>query len=185
MVMSTPSSLRSTHGVDRDALVRVVEPVVRAHGAELVDVELKSEQHGWVLRVFVETAGAAEHNLSTRDAAVDLELCANVSRDLSPALDVADLVSHAYHLEVSSPGVERALRTERDFARFAGQRAKIKVREAVAGQRVFVGTLDGVAGGKVRVSEGKRTHELPIASVEKAHLLFELAPQPKGAKKKH
>ena len=84
------------HGIDRDALLRVVEPVVRAHGAEVVDIELKPDRGGWVLRIYVEKAGASANNLSTRDAAVDLELCADVSRDLSPALDVVDLIPHAY-----------------------------------------------------------------------------------------
>ncbi len=164
--------------------MRVLEPVVHAHGAELVDLELKPEQGGWVLRVYVEKAGAAEKNLSTRDAAVDLELCANVSRDLSPALDVADLIQHAYQLEVSSPGVERPLKTERDFARFAGQKAKLRLHQPVQGQRVVVGTLEGVgAGGVVRVlADGKRTVEVPFGAIEKARLVFELGG---GQKKKH
>jgi ribosome maturation factor RimP len=109
-------------GTDLAALTRVVEPIVRAHGAEVVDLELRSERGGWILRVYVEKAGASENGLSTRDAAVNLELCANVSRDLSPALDVADLIAHAYELEVSSPGVERPLKTPRDYTRFAGQK---------------------------------------------------------------
>jgi ribosome maturation factor RimP len=177
----SPIPSRSLHGIDRDALERVVEPVVRAHGAEVVDLEVKSEQAGWVVRVYVEKAGAAANNLSTRDAAVDLELCADVSRDLSPALDVADLIPHAYSLEVSSPGVERPLRGERDFIRFGGQKAKLKLREAVNGQRVVVGILEGVSNGTVRVKEGGRTHEVPLASVDAARLVFELAASPKGA----
>jgi ribosome maturation factor RimP len=166
-------SPHSLHGIDRDALQRVVEPVVRAHGAEVVDLELKPEQAGWVLRIYVEKAGAAEHNLSTRDAAVDLELCADVSRDLSPALDVADLIPHTYSLEVSSPGVERPLRGKQDFVRFAGQKAKLRLREPVAGQRVLVGVLDGVADGRVRVKDGSRLHEVSLASVDGARLVFE------------
>jgi ribosome maturation factor RimP len=164
------------HGIDRDALQRVVGPVLRAHGAELVDVEFKPDRGGWVLRLYVERAGAAEKKLSTRDAAVDLELCANVSRDLSPALDVVDLIPHAYSLEVSSPGIERPLKKEADFVRFAGERAKIKVRQPVGGQRVFVGRLGSVVDGKVRV-DGV---EVPIEAVESARLLFELPTHPKG-----
>src|SRR6202012_4770934 len=68
------------------------EPVARAHGAELVDVEFRAERGGWVLRVYVEKAGAATQGLSTRDAAVNLELCADVSRALSAALDAVDLI---------------------------------------------------------------------------------------------
>jgi ribosome maturation factor RimP len=174
----TPS-LATPHGIDRDALLRVVEPVVRAHGAELVDIELKPDRGGWVLRVYVEKAGAAAAALSTRDAAVDLELCANVSRDLSPALDVVDLIPHAYSLEVSSPGVERPLKTAADFARFAGQKAKVRLRDPVGGQRVIVGILQGFADGKVRVSESGRTHEVPLAGIDRARLVFELTPQAK------
>jgi ribosome maturation factor RimP len=169
--MSHPVS--QLHGIDRDALVRVVEPIAHAHGAEIADLELKPDRGGWVLRVFVEKSGASANNLSTKEAAVDLELCANISRDLSPALDVVDLIPHAYSLEVGSPGVERPLRAERDFVRFAGQKAKLKLREPVDGQRVLVGSIDGVDGGRVRIKEGSRVHEAPLGSIESARLVFE------------
>ncbi|MGA7122752.1 MAG: ribosome maturation factor RimP [Polyangiaceae bacterium] len=172
------------HGIDRAALERVVEPITRAHGAEVVDMELKPDRGAWVLRIYVEKAGAAENNLSTRDAAVDLELCANVSRDLSPALDVADLIAHTYRLEVSSPGVERLLRNEKDFARFVGQKAKLKLREAIDGQRVLVGALDGISAGKVRVALGTQTREVPLSLVESARLVFEFGSSGKD-KRKH
>ena len=177
-----PPSSSSLHGIDRDALHGVVDPVARAHGAEVVDMELKPDRGRWILRVYVEKAGAAANNLSTRDAAVDLDLCANVSRDLSPALDVADLIPHAYFLEVSSPGVERPLRVARDFVRFTGQKAKLKLRESVDGQRVLIGILDGVQGGSVRVKEGSRIHEAPLSSIESARLIFEFGGE---HKKKH
>jgi ribosome maturation factor RimP len=172
------------HGFDRAALQRVVEPIAHAHGAEVVDLEFKPDRGAWVLRIYVEKAGSAALRLSTRDAAVDLELCAKVSRDLSPALDVADLIPHAYHLEVSSPGIERPLRDERDFARFAGHRAKLKLREAIDGQRVVIGALDGIADGKVRVALGSHTHEVPLSSVESARLVFEFGSSGKD-KRKH
>jgi ribosome maturation factor RimP len=173
--MPTHASSR-TPAIDRAALLRVVGPVVLAHGAEVVDVEFRPEHGGWVLRVFVEKAGASEHGLSTRDAAVSLELCANVSRDLSPALDVADLIPHAYRLEVSSPGIERPLRAERDFLRFTGHKVRLKhhpVAGSPAGERMVVGLIEGVVDGRVRVVDGKRTHELPLSSIESARLVFE------------
>jgi ribosome maturation factor RimP len=178
-----PSSLQ---GIDRDALQRVVDPVAHAHGAEVVDMELKPDRGRWVLRVYVEKAGAAATRLSTRDAAVDLDLCASVSRDLSPALDVADLIPQAYVLEVSSPGVERPLRTEHDFVRFTGEKAKLRLRDPVDGQRVVIGILDGVQSGQVRVKEGSRVHEVPVASVDTARLVFEFgASGGREHKKKH
>ncbi len=177
-----------TLGPEHDALQRVVEPVVRAHGAEVAGIDLRAEREGWVLRVYVEKAGAEAQGMSTRDAAVNLELCANVSRDLSPALDVADLIPHAYHLEVSSPGVERPLRNERDFVRFAGQKAKLRLRDrAVEGQRVLVGDLAGVTDGAVQIVVGPRSHAIPLASIESARLVFEFGPQGRDSrdKRKH
>jgi ribosome maturation factor RimP len=166
-------------GVNRDALMRVVDPIVHAHGGELVDIEFRREQQGWVLRLFVEKQGATEKHMSIRDAAVDLELCAGISRDLSHALDVADVIPHAYHLEVSSPGVERRLRSEADFVRFAGEKAKIKLREPIvvdpsgARQRVLVGTIGAVGKAALSFVEGGKTHEIPLASIESARLVFE------------
>jgi ribosome maturation factor RimP len=182
------------HGIDRPALDRVVEPIARAHGAEVVDVEFKPERAGWVLRISVERAGACERLLSTKEAAVSLELCAGISRDLSPALDVADLITHPYHLEVSSPGVERPLRDERDYVRFKGAKAKLKLTvpleaEGANGHQrppaaVVTGVIDGVTeDGKVRLVDSGRTEEVPLSMVERGRLVFEFgtATHPAGS----
>jgi ribosome maturation factor RimP len=194
-----PHETTTLHGIDRAALLRVVEPIVRAHGAELVDLEFKPDRGGWVLRLYVEKEGALAGRLSTRDAAVDLELCAGISRDLSPALDVADLIAHAYHLEVGSPGVERPLRREGDFERFAGEKVKLKLHRDAASapvpsvppdlsngaaaeprpSRVVIGTLTGFIDGKVRVEDSGRTRDVPLASIESARLVFEFGPRGK------
>ncbi len=167
--------------IDTTRLRAVIEPIARAHGADLVSVELKNES-GWVLRVFIEKSGTES---------ADLELCSNVSRDLSPALDVADLIPQQYHLEVSSPGLERPLFGEADFVRFAGRKVKIKLRhDSASTQKVFIGTLGAITSpqagtpgtdGKLAVQEGARTHQVPLADVEKARLVFEMT---KGSKRK-
>ncbi len=166
-------------------MLAVVDPIVRAHGAEVVDIELKSEV-GWVLRVTVEKLGAESARLSTRDAAVDLELCSSVSRELSAALDVADLIPHRYSLEVGSPGIERPLRSEADYVRFAGERAKLKLRSgAVDGQKVVTGVLTGFAEGHVLLEEGASNHRVPLLDIVSARLVFEFGPPTKpGAGKK-
>ena len=74
---------------------------------------------------------------------VSHEDCERVSRDLSATLDVADCIHHTYRLEVSSPGIDRPLRREHDFARFAGQEAKIRTTDPVEGRRNFSGVLAG------------------------------------------
>lgn len=177
---------KSTPFVDRDRLAAVIDPVVRTHGAELVDLELKNE-NGWVLRVFVEKLGASAERMSTKQAAVDLELCAAIARDLSPALDVADPIAHRYHLEVSSPGVERPLKKEADFVRFAGEKAKLKLRAGVGGQKVLVGVLGPVKDGVLELDDGVRRYPIPLEDVVTARLVFEFGPASKpshGGKKK-
>ncbi len=176
-----PSAAKTTTpGIDRDRLSAVIEPIARAHGAEVVDVELKSDLGGWVLRVYVEKQGSADSALGTRDAAVDLGLCADVARDLSPALDLDDaLIPHRYNLEVSSPGVERALKTARDFARFAGLKAKVKLTAAVRGQKVLRGVIGASAGGEITICQDGDTYAFPLDHVESANLVFEFGPAAK------
>jgi ribosome maturation factor RimP len=163
--------------LDRARLDAIVEPIVRAHGGEVVDVEFKSEQGGRVLRVYVEKAGAAASNLSTEAAAIDLELCTAVARELSPALDAVDLIPHRYCLEVSSPGVERPLRHERDFVRFAGKKAKVKLHTAVKGQRVLAGVLGPVENGSFSLLDGSHAYAIALDNVANARLVFEFGPR--------
>ncbi len=163
---------------DRERLATLIAPIVASHGAELCDIELKNE-NGWVLRLSIERLGAQEKKLSTKDAAVDLEICSNVARDLSPALDLADPIPHRYHLEVGSPGVERPLRTAQDFGRFLGETAKLKLRTSVAGQKVLVGKLAALEGNVVTVQDGATSHPVSLDEVVSARLVFEFGPAPK------
>jgi ribosome maturation factor RimP len=178
----------SALGIDLERLATVVEPLARAHGAEIVDYDWKREPGGWILRVYVEKLGSAEGNLPTEQASVDLGLCAKVARDLSPALDVADFIPHRYHLEVSSPGVERPLRRKRDYVRFEGKKAKLRlVRATPSGQKVLTGMLGPVSGERVRVTEcggDARAHDIALDDIGSAHLVFEFGPTPKPGKKK-
>lgn len=169
---------KSTPVIDRARLHAVIDPIVRAHGAELCDFELKNE-NGWVLRIYVERLGAAEQKLSTKAAAIDLDLCAAIARDLSPALDVADPIPYRYHLEVGSPGVERPLRKAEDFVRFAGEKAKLKLRAGVAGQKVLTGRLGAVERGVLTLEDGTRSYPVPLEDVVSARLVFEFGPAPK------
>lgn len=151
----------------------------------MVDVEYKSDQGGWVLRVFVEKLGAAESNASTEQAAVDLSLCSDIARELSPALDAIDLIPNRYHLEISSPGVERVLRGARDFVRFAGKKAKVRVHNAVKGQKVLVGILGPIKGDSLSLQDGDHTYDIALDNVSAARLVFEFGPAPKPGKQKH
>jgi len=166
--------------IDRERLQAVIEPVVSAHGAELCDFELKNE-NGWVLRIYVERLGALANKLSTKDAAIDLDRCSSIARDLSPALDVADPIPYRYHLEVGSPGVERPLRKADDYVRFCGEKAKLKLRSGVAGQKVLVGKLGSLdaTAGILTLEDGAKSYPVPLEDVVSARLVFEFGPAPK------
>ena len=139
----------SDHVIDK---VRdFAEGLLPTMGLELVEVQFRREGHGWVLRLFID-----------REEGVTVDHCADVSREVGQFLDVEDLIGHPYHLEVSSPGLERPLKSMRDFKRFVGKKAKIRMHENLGGQKVFVGIiseateeaiqLDLEEGGKVRVA---------------------------------
>jgi ribosome maturation factor RimP len=152
--------------VDMQKLQELCEPVVTGQGYELVDLEFRNEPgSGWVLRVFID-----KH----QEGGVSLDDCASVSRELSAVLDVADAIGPAYSLEVSSPGLNRPLKKEADFARFIGKKAKIRTRHPVGeSRRNFSGTLVAVAGGKVKIDVGDQVCEVPVEDVEKANLVYE------------
>ncbi len=163
--------------------MRVIDPVAHAHAVDVVEVTFKPERGGWVLRVSIEVAGSTEPG-----GGVTIDRCADLSRDLSAALDVAEVVRQAYSLEVSSPGVERPLRTAAEFARFAGRRAKVVLSEAGPdGQFSYDGAIARVEGESVVLAlEGGHEALLPLGAVKRAHLVFEFGPAPrpgsKGAK---
>ncbi|HVU03312.1 MAG TPA: ribosome maturation factor RimP [Polyangiaceae bacterium] len=164
----------SLKGLDRDRVISVVEPILRAHGVDAVELIWRSDSQGWVLYLTVERPGSADPA-----AGVTLDLCAEISRDLSAALDVADCIPGArYRLEVGSPGIDRALYGVRDYARFAGKTAKFKLREPVDGQRVLRGALHGMSeDGFVLLTADGKEHRLAPAIIESGKLTldFDLA----------
>ena len=177
-------------GVDLTRIRAIVAPVISAQGVLLADLEWLTDRSGWVLRVTIErhvvdggSAPKPPAEVFDPTGGVTLEDCVAVSRGCSALLDAEDFIAQHYHLEVSSPGVDRPLRTEADIVRFVGQTAKIKLRQpAPDGQRVLRGVIDAAPAGSVAmIVDGKRL-EVPYADVAEANLVFELAAQPK---KKH
>jgi ribosome maturation factor RimP len=148
-----------------------VEPAVRGAGFDLVELEFGREAGGAVLRVFIDQAPADEGGPVERAVGVGHEDCELVSRDLSAALDVADVIPYAYRLEVSSPGIARPLRRPEDFRRFSGQKAKIRTSDSVDGRRNFSGTLRGVHDGFVDIECEGKSYKVPIEGVVRANLV--------------
>ncbi len=147
-------------------LIEIVEPAVNASGFELIDLRFLLEQGGWVLRVQIERT-SGEH--------VDLLDCENMSRELSAVLDVEDPIPQAYHLEISSPGIDRPLRTAGHFAQFAGSEAKIQLavplHTETGERRNFKGVLRGVIDDKVSIECDGKPYLLPIADIDHAKLV--------------
>ena len=156
----------------RDAADRVA----RSHGLEIFDVQLRREPIGMVLRVVIDKPDPGR--VETPDESVGIADCQRVSQDLSALLDVEDEfgendLGETYTLEVSSPGLDRALRHERDYRRFAGRLAKVVTTEPIDRQSAFAGRITGVEDGAVLLEEGRKTHRVPLESIKRAHLDIE------------
>jgi len=169
------------HGIDRDGLLRVVEPVLCAHGVEAVELMWRTDGRGRVLELTVERPGSR-----IPGEGVTLDLCAEISRDLSAALDVSDLIRTSYRLEVGSPGLERRLYSAQDYARFAGQLAWLKLKEPLEGQRVQKGTLQGLDEDQhVLLDTERGVLRLELESIESAHLVFDWNAHQKATGRAH
>jgi ribosome maturation factor RimP len=164
----------STHeSIDR--LRQAAGRVAASHGLEIFDVQFRREAHGWILRVILDRPELDRPDAgSSAEESVGIEDCQRVSRDLSALLDVEeDLTAgfaRGYTLEVSSPGLDRPLRGERDYRRFEGRLAKIVTDGPIDGQSHFAGRLSGVTDGHVIVTEGLRTHRVPLDRIRRARL---------------
>jgi ribosome maturation factor RimP len=152
----------------REALVarvtEIAERVGQSEGIEVVEVEYLGGGKARVLRITIDKPTGVTHG--------DCEL---ISQQVGTILDVEDLIPGAnYHLEVSSPGVERKLSKPVDFERFSGHKAKISLTEAVDSQRYWEGVLRGITKNVIALepSEGKLVY-IPLESVRKANLKFE------------
>ncbi len=136
----------------------LVEPVTDDLGLELVDLLFVTERGRLVLRIFIDKPGG-----------VSLDDCSRLSRELGTVLDVEDIIEQSYSLEVSSPGLDRPLKREKDFIRAMGKKINIRTKKALEGRRNFKAILDDVQEGKLFItdSEGRKL-EIELENIEKA-----------------
>lgn len=145
----------------------IVEPAIADLGYRLVRVRVTG-QNGCTVQIMAEKP----------DGTMTVEGCEEVSQAVSPALDVDDPIQAAYHLEVSSPGIDRPLVRAGDFARWAGHLAKIDTEQPVAGRKRFRGILRGVEGETALLarddakSEEERDVAIPMALIAEARLVL-------------
>jgi len=143
---------------------QLAEQVTSAAGLELVEATMLGGGGARLVRVFIDKAEGVSH--------AD---CEKISHDLGALLDSEDVIpGGGYQLEVSSPGVERALKRPAEYERFLGQKARIVLREPVENQRRWEGKLAGISGSVVTLEPAAgRTIQFTLDQVEKANLKFE------------
>ena len=146
-------------------IAHIVEPIVTDLGYELVRVKI-SGLNGMTVQIMAERS----------DGTMRVEDCELVSRNIAPAMDVADPISREYHLEVSSPGIDRPLTRAKDFDIWAGCEAKVEMDQAVNGRKRFRGLLLGVkerAAG-IRLLDTPEAGEawLPLDAIGEAKLVL-------------
>lgn len=146
-----------------EIVLSLVRPIAEQNGCYIYDVEFVKEGGLWFLRVFAdkETEG------------ITLDECEAVSRALSEILDREDPISQNYYLEVSSPGVERKLKTPEHFARYTGKTVDVGLYRAVNGSKVLTGVLKGLHDGAVAVEIGGEEFVLPLKEATYVKLHFE------------
>ena len=139
----------------------LIEPVVEGMGYEVVDIDFRPHPTDGLLRIFID-----------KPDGIQLEDCEAVSKQVSGVLDVEDPIPGQFNLEVSSPGLERPLRKQQDFTRFAGEKVKIKLSvPTLEGQRNFTGKLMGMQDNEVILQADNETHYFPLDSIDKAHIV--------------
>lgn len=149
-----------------NTLVKQVEDIVRtqveAMGFELIQVRLMDGKKSRLLQIMAERP----------DGSISLDDCADISRQISAVLDVEDVITTAYRLEVSSPGIDRPLTREQDFTKYAGHIAKIEMLLPIDGRRRFTGKIVGIENGQVTLDVDNQTVALPFRDMLSAKLVL-------------
>ncbi len=154
----------------RQQLLDMLEPVVKAMGYELIDIDVNASRSSGLLRLYIDCEGG-----------VSLDDCEKVSRQVSAVLDVEDPIPGHYTLEVSSPGLNRSLRTREHFERYTGSRVKVKLKGLLDGRKRYTGYLAGVDGEILTLQVDDRTVRLPLERIQKAQLAPELSFEERSA----
>ena len=148
-------------------IAAIIEPAIEDLGFRLVRVRM-SAMNGTTLQIMADRP----------DGTMDVEGCEAVSRGISPLLDVEDLVNRAYHLEVSSPGIDRPLVRRADFEIWAGNLLKLETHQLVSGRKRFRGKVVGVEGDIVKFERDQVAYgeesvvDIPLADIAEARLIL-------------
>ena len=145
------------------SVIELIEPGLLAKGIELVDVEFKKEGKNWVLRIFIDKEGG-----------VTLEDCQKISRLAGDLIEVEEVIEPAYTMEVSSPGLNRVLKKEKDFIRFSGKKIGVQCHAPLNGRKKFAGILKDFKNQSIHLEVDGQLQIIPINRVAKANLVIEI-----------
>ncbi len=141
-------------------LEKIIRPAVEATGFEFWGLEYLAQGKHSVLRVYID-----------HEKGIDVDNCAEVSHQISGVLDLEDPIQGYYNLEVSSPGMDRPLFTEEQFASYQGEEVELRVSIPINGRRKFKGTIEQVENGVMHLEADGETYEIICQQVEKANLV--------------
>ena len=145
--------------MDAKEIETLITPVIEQEGGELVDLQWRREGHQWVLRLFLD-----------KTKGISLDDCAYFSDRVGALLDDTNAIEQSYVLEISSPGLDRVVKKDKDLERFAGKPVKVRVKIAENGQRRFAGILKGLRDGAVAVQVGPDLKLFSRANVDEVRL---------------
>jgi ribosome maturation factor RimP len=148
----------------RDQLRELLAPVVAGLGYQLWELEYLPRSGGGTLRVYIDSPN------DSSERGISLDDCERVSRSVSDTLDAADPIPGHYTLEVSSPGLDRVLRTREHFERFAGERVRLEMMQPIEGRKRFAGRLLGVGERDITLELESGRINLPIDDIHRARL---------------
>ncbi len=153
-----------------DSIESLIAPMLARRSFELIETQYRREQGGWVLRLFIDRSDGSKG----KGGGITLDDCQSVSRWVEELLDQSNVPSDPYNLEVSSPGINRPLKTAEHFKKFAGQKAKVTLSAPLSperNQKNFTGVIIGVRDQTVEFNDVVSGNvEIPIAAVAKARL---------------
>ncbi len=168
-------------GLDRERVLAIVEPVLRAHGVDGVEIIWQTQRGEHVLKLTIERHATE----APTGAGVNLDTCGEISRDLSNAFEVAEIFPGHYRLEVGTPGLDRGMYLLTDYERFSGRLAKVKLAEPLDGQKVYEGRLCGTTeSGEIKLEVADTERLIPFDTIASARLVFEWGKSEKHAGKK-
>ena len=152
----------SIQSIITENISSLIEPVLDDLGFELFDIEFLSERGRWVLRIYIDGEGG-----------IRLDDCALVSREIGDLIEVKDIIKHPYVLEVSSPGLNRPLKREKDCEMAIGKKIKVNMLIPLNGRRNFTGYLRNFMGGLLYLETENGLIQIPFQDIKKANLEYE------------